>query len=151
MDFQLVVIQVNLVHSILKKKKTGKPYYYLNNHLSFHIKYYQDKETKKYYIVGAGVIPASIDHTSDSCSKDKLLPSNLPKFSLKPNTKIIPWSYSVDWEESETKWGSRWDAYLHISDPKEYQVHWFSIFNSFAVVLFLTGVAGMISISFYFF
>jgi len=123
----------------------------LNNHLSFHIKYYQDKETKKYYIVGAGVIPASIDHTSDSCSKDKLLPSNLPKFSLKPNTKIIPWSYSVDWEESETKWGSRWDAYLHISDPKEYQVHWFSIFNSFAVVLFLTGVAGMISISFYFF
>jgi transmembrane 9 superfamily member 2/4 len=125
------------------------PTFYLNNHLSFHIKYYQDKETKKYFIVGVGVIPASIEHTSTSCSNGKEVPSNLPKFSLKSGIKSVPWTYSVDWEETEIKWGSRWDAYLHINDPKEYTVHWFSILNSFGIVLFLTGIAAMISFPFF--
>lgn len=45
------------------------------------------------------------------------------------------------WEQSNVKWASRWDAYFKMQDP---QIHWFSIMNSFMIVLFLTGMVAMI-------
>ena len=58
--------------------------------------------------------------------------------------KITPVdSYSVNWEASDVRWASRWDAYLGMGDV---QIHWFSIVNSIVVVLFLSGILTMIII-----
>lgn len=37
---------------------------------------------------------------------------------------------------AECRWASRWDLYLYMGDD---QIHWFSILNSLAIVLLLTG------------
>lgn len=58
--------------------------------------------------------------------------------SMKPDDTLgIVWSYTVQWEESDIAWASRWDTYLHMDDA---EIHWFSIINSLITVLFLTGV-----------
>ncbi|ETO09211.1 Endosomal P24A protein precursor, partial [Reticulomyxa filosa] len=43
--------------------------------------------------------------------------------------------------ESDVQWASRWDAYLKMQDP---QIHWFSILNSFMIVIFLSAMVAMI-------
>ena len=58
-----------------------------------------------------------------------------------PETLDVIWSYSVIFEPSEIQWASRWDPYLKMQDP---QIHWFSILNSFMIVIFLSGMVAMI-------
>merc|ERR1711998_729096 len=58
-----------------------------------------------------------------------------------PNNPEIVYTYDVKWEYSATKWASRWDLYLYMGDD---QIHWFSIINSLAIVLLLTGIVAMI-------
>ncbi|MCJ1364852.1 hypothetical protein MMC16_003969 [Acarospora aff. strigata] len=53
----------------------------------------------------------------------------------------VTFTYSVSWRESPTAWATRWDKYLHVFDPK---IHWFSLISSGVIVIFLTGVVGMI-------
>merc|ERR1719242_2557128 len=55
----------------------------------------------------------------------------------------LHFTYSVQWEQSEVKWASRWDVYLDMQDT---QIHWFSIVNSVVVVFFLSGIITMIII-----
>nr|XP_008520069.1 PREDICTED: transmembrane 9 superfamily member 3 [Equus przewalskii] len=64
------------------------------------------------------------------------------KVKLVPNTKI-QMSYSVKWKKSDVKFEDRFDKYL---DPSFFQhrIHWFSIFNSFMMVIFLVGLVSMI-------
>jgi transmembrane 9 superfamily protein 2/4 len=50
-------------------------------------------------------------------------------------------TYEVEWAYSETRWASRWDTYLAMTDV---QIHWFSIVNSVIVVFFLAGILSMI-------
>ena len=44
-------------------------------------------------------------------------------------------------QPSQTRWASRWDTYLLMTDD---QIHWFSIINSLMIVLFLSGMVAMI-------
>ena len=53
-------------------------------------------------------------------------------------TDSVLYSYSVVFEPSEVKWASRWDMYMYLG--KDSDVHWLSIINSFAMVLFLSGL-----------
>ncbi|KAG9485100.1 hypothetical protein GDO78_008280 [Eleutherodactylus coqui] len=64
------------------------------------------------------------------------------KVKLVPNTKV-PMSYSVKWKKSDVRFEDRFDKYL---DPSFFQhrIHWFSIFNSFMMVIFLVGLVSMI-------
>ena len=64
------------------------------------------------------------------------------KVKLEPSAKI-PFSYEVIWKESHVKYIDRFDKYL---DPNFFQhrIHWFSIFNSFMMVIFLVGLVSMI-------
>lgn len=64
------------------------------------------------------------------------------KVKLTPNAKI-PFTYEVTWKRSEVKFENRFDKYL---DPNFFQhrIHWFSIFNSFMMVIFLVGLVSMI-------
>ncbi|KAK2162514.1 hypothetical protein LSH36_97g06008 [Paralvinella palmiformis] len=64
------------------------------------------------------------------------------KVRLQPNAKI-PFTYEVKWHKSNVKFADRFDKYL---DPNFFQhrIHWFSIFNSFMMVIFLVGLVSMI-------
>ncbi|KAI8521442.1 transmembrane 9 superfamily member 3-like [Branchiostoma floridae x Branchiostoma belcheri] len=76
---------------------------------------------------------------------DQIVDVNLTseaKVKLIPNTKI-PFTYSVNWKKSNIPYKDRFDKYL---DPNFFQhrIHWFSIFNSFMMVIFLVGLVSMI-------
>ena len=64
------------------------------------------------------------------------------KMQLLPEAKI-PFTYEVVWTKSDVKFVDRFDKYL---DPNFFQhrIHWFSIFNSFMMVIFLIGLVTMI-------
>ncbi|XP_043473138.1 transmembrane 9 superfamily member 3 [Leptopilina heterotoma] len=55
----------------------------------------------------------------------------------------ISFTYEVSWKKSTTNFEDRFDKYL---DPNFFQhrIHWFSIFNSFMMVIFLVGLVSMI-------
>jgi len=55
----------------------------------------------------------------------------------------LAFSYEVTWKRSSLKFEDRFDKYL---DPNFFQhrIHWFSIFNSFMMVIFLVGLVTMI-------
>ena len=42
----------------------------------------------------------------------------------------------------DVKWASRWDTYLQSSESTS--IHWFSIVNSLIIVVFLSGMLGVI-------
>jgi transmembrane 9 superfamily protein 3 len=49
------------------------------------------------------------------------------------------WTYSISWQETDTPFEDRFDRYLDDAFF-EHQIHWFSIFNSFMMVIFLVGL-----------
>jgi transmembrane 9 superfamily protein 2/4 len=123
---------------------------YLNNHLNMKFFFHENPDAYTgRRIVGFEVEPESIAHSSDYDPAD---PASFPKSCLKrelgplvidpesEDTEIV-FTYSVTWEWSETPWANRWDQYLVNLDA---QIHWFSIINSLMIVLFLTGMVGMI-------
>eukprot|EP00250_Pteridium_aquilinum_P031290 c4336_g1_i1 orf=498-2270(-) len=57
--------------------------------------------------------------------------------------KSLDLTYSVIWVETDIPFARRFDAYLDYPFF-EHQIHWFSIFNSFMMVIFLTGLVSMI-------
>lgn len=132
-------------------KKEAKSQKFLNNHINFIVKYHFNEKTGRYRVVGASAYPSSVKHEVDennkitTCDATQSL-SSLALFDLPSNLDqptLVPFSYSVTWVNSEIRWASRWDAYLH-SHGESSQVHWFSIINSLMIVLFLSGMVGMI-------
>lgn len=64
------------------------------------------------------------------------------KIKLEPGADLS-FSYEVKWHPSKVPFDKRFDKYL---DPNFFQhrIHWFSIFNSFMMVIFLVGLVSMI-------
>ncbi|XP_022079469.1 transmembrane 9 superfamily member 3-like [Acanthaster planci] len=64
------------------------------------------------------------------------------KVKLEKGVKV-PFSYEVNWKKSSVNFKKRFDKYL---DPNffNHRIHWFSIFNSFMMVIFLVGLVSMI-------
>jgi len=80
----------------------------------------------------------------------------------------VIFSYDIEWEKSMVKWASRWDVYLQVKIRKvkspfnclcemsmkltfenvhqmtDDNIHWFSIVNSFVILVFLTGIVALI-------
>jgi transmembrane 9 superfamily protein 3 len=52
-------------------------------------------------------------------------------------------TYSVKWVQTNVAFARRFEVYLDYPFF-EHQIHWFSIFNSFMMVIFLTGLVSMI-------
>ncbi|ONK56234.1 uncharacterized protein A4U43_C10F5500 [Asparagus officinalis] len=57
--------------------------------------------------------------------------------------KPIEMTYSVKWSATNVTFAHRFDVYLDYPFF-EHQIHWFSVFNSFMMVIFLTGLVSMI-------
>ncbi|KAG1514805.1 hypothetical protein G6F52_009831 [Rhizopus delemar] len=64
---------------------------------------------------------------------------------LKYNQKsmTIPFTYSVEWVPTSVGFENRFESLLE-ADFFEHKVHWLSIFSSFMMVLFLTGLVSVI-------
>ncbi|CAF0743885.1 unnamed protein product [Rotaria sordida] len=116
---------------------------YLNNHLIMRLHYHQESEDL-YRVVGFEVEPKSIDSARIKVEDDDTCiiqaGQEMQKFNLKGENKVTM-TYEVEWASSETRWASRWDTYLAMTDV---QIHWFSIINSVIVVFFLAGILSMI-------
>ena len=69
------------------------------------------------------------------------IPVNHP-VTLSTGTQL-DFTYSVEWKPTTTSFHRRFDRYLDY-DFFEHQIHWFSIFNSFMMVIFLTGIVSLI-------
>ena len=130
--------------------------HYLYNHVRLIVRYSEEPESFiGSRVVGFEVVPFSIKHKYDDevyVKGSTILKTcntfTLAKFdadNLQPvensNEEVI-YTYDVQWEKSELLWANRWDIYLR-GNPED-EIHYFSIVNSFMVVLFLTGVVAMI-------
>ncbi|KAK4757772.1 hypothetical protein SAY87_019073 [Trapa incisa] len=140
-------------HVGLKRQNSGskEEKYFIHNHLAFTVKYHRDVQTDMARIMGFEVKPFSIKHeyegqwsnktrliTCDPYSKHTVVNSNNPQEV--EESKEIVFTYDVEFQESDLKWASRWDAYLLMSDN---QVHWFSILNSLMNVLLFSGMVAI--------
>lgn len=57
--------------------------------------------------------------------------------------RALQFTYSVRWRPTAAPFGSRFNRYLEY-DFFEHKIHWFSVFNSFMMVLFLCGLVALI-------
>eukprot|EP01041_Mallomonas_annulata_P001899 gene1899-3678_t len=55
----------------------------------------------------------------------------------------LHFTYSVHWKATDKPFAQRFNRYLEY-DFFEHQIHWFSIFNSFMMVIFLCGLVALI-------
>jgi len=131
---------------------------YLNNHVKLNISYHipDPEDDSRARIVGLVIDPFSIDHKYSGVWKNNIrldtcdynAPADpLERHGLKlditePTAKEVIWTYDVIWSESEVRWATRWDVYLNVNSNDD--VHIFSIVNALLIILFLTGMVGMI-------
>lgn len=116
---------------------------FINNHVDIAIDFHESPEFSGARIVGVQVSPRSIKHksvTERNCGPEaggqpwKLNEAN-------PSLDVV-YTYSVVFRSSDLKWASRWDSYLQSAENTS--IHWFSIVNSLIIVLFLSGMIGVI-------
>lgn len=62
------------------------------------------------------------------------------------SSKVIEFSYSVNWVDTEQDWPHRYLNYHQKFFKQEMQIHWLSILNSIILVLLLTGFLAIIVI-----
>nr|XP_009593535.1 transmembrane 9 superfamily member 1-like [Nicotiana tomentosiformis] len=76
---------------------------------------------------------------------DQIIHVNLTQESPKPleEGRLLGMTYSVKWVPTNISYERRFDVYLDYPFF-EHQIHWFSVFNSFMMVIFLTGLVSMI-------
>ncbi|KAG4141839.1 hypothetical protein ERO13_D06G098400v2 [Gossypium hirsutum] len=113
---------------------------FINNHLTFTVKYHKDPHADSARIVGFEVKPFSVKHEYKGEWNEKTLTSSESPKEVEETREII-FTYDVEFQESDVKWAYRWDTYLLMADD---QIHWFSIVNSLMTVLFLSGMVAMI-------
>ncbi|KAH8151483.1 uncharacterized protein LAJ45_04688 [Morchella importuna] len=129
----------------IKNPNSDNPIAEFNNHYDIFIDYHElaSRSTKKYRVVGVVVQPSSRNSKLREGAGDfgadcsDLSPVVL---SQDQETEVL-FTYTVYWRHSPTAWATRWDKYLHVFDPR---IHWFSLVNSAIIVIFLTGMVGMV-------
>ena len=110
----------HLEEAVARHEEMGgelKPYVYTKRTLK--VSYNQDRVIK-------------VDLSSDPASLTEVKLGTELKFEL-----------DIQWEKTSTPFHSRFDRYLDHAFFK-HQIHWFSIFNSFMMVLFLMGLVALI-------
>ncbi|KAM0040128.1 putative nonaspanin (TM9SF) [Helianthus debilis subsp. tardiflorus] len=108
-----------------------------------------EKKASGYEIVGFEVSPCSVKYDPEKMAKlhqyDEVSPVSCPldldKAQVIREQERVSFTYEVEFVKSDTKWPSRWDAYLKMEGAR---VHWFSILNSLMVIFFLAGIVFVI-------
>lgn len=78
-------------------------------------------------------------------NEDRVIEVNLTSENPVPLERgtTVTFTYSVTWYKTDIPYSKRFEKYLD-ENFFEHQIHWFSIFNSFMMVIFLTGLVSMI-------
>lgn len=79
-------------------------------------------------------------------NNDRIVEVNLTSENPVPieEGRTLQFTYSVTWKETTDKpFESRFNRYLEY-DFFEHKIHWFSVFNSFMMVIFLCGLVSLI-------
>ncbi|KAI6226870.1 Transmembrane 9 superfamily member [Aphelenchoides besseyi] len=133
---------------VLDNRYREKDSYYLFNHVDIKIEYRDMSHDPNFLdekvggrIIRIKVQPRSIKHT-DPKNLDCSLTNGPQAISPKDKKVSVTYTYSIVWEKTDVKWSSRWD-YILDSMPHS-SIQWFSIMNSLVIVLFLSGMVGMI-------
>ncbi|WFD32095.1 hypothetical protein MSPP1_003137 [Malassezia sp. CBS 17886] len=113
----------------------------LHNHYVLNVSYHE-RAPNEYRVVGVNVMPMSLHslpggdlHATPHCDVHEAV-------FLSPDTNTtVAYTYSVAWTPSATPWATRWDAYLHVVDPR---IHWYSLLNSIAIVALLCVMVALI-------
>jgi transmembrane 9 superfamily protein 3 len=86
-------------------------------------------------------------HTEFSISynRNQIIEVNLTSENPRPILAgtVAPLTFSVKWVPTSKPFATRFDRYLDF-DFFEHQIHWFSLFNSFMMVIFLCGLVALI-------
>ncbi|XP_065644193.1 transmembrane 9 superfamily member 2 isoform X2 [Hydra vulgaris] len=138
---------------VINPKYSEKNTYYVFNHVSITITFHEGngEQWSGARLLSAKVEPSSVDHeytTEGGETKVKSCPIIKAKgikggINDNPDGIKISYTYDIKFEPNNNlKWASRWD-YILESMPHT-KIHWFSIMNSMVIVLFLSGMIGMI-------
>ncbi|KAG6390254.1 hypothetical protein SASPL_147986 [Salvia splendens] len=78
-------------------------------------------------------------------NENQIIHVNLTQENAQPleEGRVLEMTYSVKWVPTNISFARRFDVYLDYPFF-EHQIHWFSVFNSFMMVIFLTGLVSMI-------
>eukprot|EP01025_Chloroclados_australasicus_P011054 TRINITY_DN14795_c0_g3_i1.p1 TRINITY_DN14795_c0_g3~~TRINITY_DN14795_c0_g3_i1.p1 ORF type:complete len:597 (-),score=48.61 TRINITY_DN14795_c0_g3_i1:439-2229(-) len=84
-------------------------------------------------------------HFDIGYNENRIIQVNLTSSNptLLEENKDIEYTYSVAWSQVDIPFRKRFERYLDINFF-EHKIHWFSIFNSFLMVIFLVGLVCMI-------
>ncbi|KAI8641398.1 hypothetical protein BD408DRAFT_346224 [Parasitella parasitica] len=85
----------------------------------------------------------TIDYNKNRIITVKLQHANPVELKYNQKSLELSFTYSVDWNPTEIAFDDRFDSLLE-TDFFEHKVHWLSIFSSFMMVLFLTGLVSVI-------
>jgi transmembrane 9 superfamily protein 2/4 len=126
----------------------------VNNHLAFTVQVHpnsepvafgEDEDKHEWRIVGFQVTPLSIDHSQTKCSNALDVFEAAANHPMLADKREIQWTYSVNFEESDVEWSTRWDVYMQTSKT-ESRVHLVSVLNSTLVVILLSAIVAIILI-----
>jgi len=113
-----------------------------HNHYDLIIDYHPTGRGDEMRVVGVIVQPSSRRNSKNlGDGKADCGSPDVPLVLNEDGETGVTFTYGVYWRESPTAWATRWDKYLHVFDPR---IHWFSLINSAVIVVFLTGMVGMI-------
>ncbi|GMH99463.1 hypothetical protein TrLO_g5852 [Triparma laevis f. longispina] len=84
-------------------------------------------------------------HLSVGYNNDRIVEVNMTSDGLEPIEvgHELEFSLTVTWEKSTKSFHNRFERYLD-NEFFEHQIHWFSIFNAFMMVIFLCGMVALI-------
>ena len=112
----------------------------LNNHYDIFIQYHA-KDNTHYRVVGVLVYPKSVDSAPTGMTDTPDCFAERQLYLSESRDNSFYYTYSVGFIPTNIPWGLRWDAYLHVFDPK---IHWFSLINSLVIVGFLVFMVAMV-------
>jgi len=80
-------------------------------------------------------------------NEDRIVEVNMTSegLAIVAEGKDLTFATAIEWKKSEKEFGRRFDRYLD-DEFFRHQIHWFSIFNSFMMVIFLCGLVALILI-----
>lgn len=147
-DFKSNIVKTDYCSVTLDDKKYAAFIYAVKNYYSYQM-YIDDlpiwgmvgeadEDEKSYYIYTHKKFDIGYNH-------DQIVDVNLTtegKVKLEQGIKLT-FTYEVNWTPSNVRFEDRFDKYLDVSFF-QHRIHWFSIFNSFMMVLFLIGLVSMI-------
>ena len=84
-------------------------------------------------------------HISLSYNQDRIIEVNMTSDGLEPVVEghDLTFSLTVSWKPTDAAFHNRFERYLD-NEFFEHTIHWFSIFNSFMMVIFLVGLVALI-------